>query len=81
MLLFVTGVAGHSFPPAHARSNSVIWEGDDQSVFLAPQDGSAASPNDHPATVAEEIIRTMLSSLHIRYADEASEGQSVAVFN
>lgn len=74
-------VAGLLCPPAQAGSDAVIWEGDDQSVALAPQDENTAPPNDHPATVAEKDIERMLASLRFRYADQESDTPPVAVFN
>ncbi|CAN5314539.1 hypothetical protein BH24PSE2_BH24PSE2_00080 [soil metagenome] len=66
--------------PAPAEADSVLWEGDDQSVVLAPQDDEAASPNDHPATLAPEAIEKMLAGLQLRYTDTEAEGPPLAVF-
>lgn len=66
--------------PARAGPDAIIWEGDDQSVFLAPQDEEAAPPNDHPATLAPQRIESMLANLRFRYTDQA-DSVPVAVFN
>jgi hypothetical protein len=68
-------------PPAQARSDSTIWEGDDQSVVLASQDEETAPPNHHPATMAPRDIERMLTALHFRYADQETDAPPVAVFN
>lgn len=73
--------AGFPGPPAHARSDAVIWEGDDQSVVLVPQDDEEAPPNDHPATVAAPDIERMLASLRFRYTDQETDTAPVPVFN
>lgn len=66
---------------AHAQSNAIIWEGEDQSVVLAPQDDETAPPNDHPATVAASDIERLLASLRLRYTDQESGTPPVPVFN
>jgi hypothetical protein len=71
-------VLGLLWPPAFARSNVVIWEGDDQAVFLVPQDDSAAPANDHPVSIPPQAVEKMLASLRLRYSDESP---AVAVFN
>jgi hypothetical protein len=68
-------------PPVHARSDTVIWEGDDQAVLLAPQDGEAAPPNDHPVTIAPQVIEVMLAGLRLRYSDQEPDTPPVSVFN
>jgi hypothetical protein len=65
---------------AQARSDSIVWEGDDQSVVLAPQDEDTAPPNDHPVTMAPEDIERMLSSLRFRHSDHEPDTPPVAVF-
>lgn len=74
----VLGLAG---PPAHARSDAVIWEGNDQSVLLAPQDEETAPPNDHPVNLAPRDIEKMLGDLRFRYADQEADAPPAAVFN
>lgn len=66
--------------PLLASSAPVIWEGNDQSVFLASQDESSA-PNDHPASMSPQTLRVLLSDLELRYADEEDKGMAVSVFN
>jgi hypothetical protein len=73
--------AGLPGTPAHAQSDAFIWEDDDQSVVLVPQDDEAAPPNDHPATVAAPDIERMLASLRFRYADHENHTPPVPVFN
>ncbi len=71
LALCVVGAAAGLFgPSAHAESNAVIWEGEDQSVVLAPQDDETAPPNDHPVTVAASDIERMLASLRLKYTDQ-----------
>lgn len=67
--------------PVHARSDAIIWEGNDQSVLLAPQDDAAAPPNDHPATVTPQEIESMLARLSFRHADQQADTAPAAVFN
>lgn len=67
-------------PPAFA-TEIVIWEGNDQSVFLSPQDATAAPPNDHPVTLAAEDVERMLVDLRFRFADQEPEAPPAAVFN
>jgi hypothetical protein len=74
-------VVGLLCPPAHAGSEAIIWEGNDQSVALAPQDEETAPPNDHPATLAPQDIERMLAGLRFRYADQETDTPPVAVFN
>jgi hypothetical protein len=71
---------GLTFAPAHARSDA-IWEGNDQSVLLAPQDDEAATPNDHPVSLAPRDIERMLADLRFRYADQEADAPPAAVFN
>jgi len=64
-----------------ARSKDTIWEGDDQSVALAPQDEPDAPPNEHPVTLQPQEIESMLSGLRFRHADQEEDTPPVAVFN
>ena len=64
-----------------ARSGNIIWEGDDQSVILAPQDVADAPPNEHPVTLQPQHIGSMLSGLRFRHADQEAETPPAAVFN
>jgi len=64
-----------------ARSDDIIWEGDDQSVILAAQDIPDAAPNEHPVTLQPQDIETMLSGLRFRHADQEAETPPAAVFN
>ena len=64
-----------------ARSKDTIWEGDDQSVILAPQDAADAPPNEHPVTLQPQEIESMLSGLRFRHADQEEDAPPVAVFN
>lgn len=68
-------------PPAHADAGAVIWQGEDQAVLLAPQDGEAPPPNDHPAAVPAPDIERMLSSLRLRRSDQEAEAPAIPVFN
>jgi hypothetical protein len=68
-------------PTAYGRANAVVWEGDDQAVLLAPQDDQTAPPNDHPVTIATQVLEDMLAGLRLRYADQDAETPPVAVFN
>lgn len=68
-------------PPAHAGSNAVIWEGNDQAVVLAPQNDETAPPNDHPATVSALDVERMLAGLRLRHADQETDMPPVALFN
>jgi hypothetical protein len=56
---------------------AVLWSANDQWVKIEPQDDPSASPNDHPAQVTSEAIRTSLAALRIRIVDEdtAAEAQ------
>jgi hypothetical protein len=74
-------VPGILVSPAYARSNGVIWEGNDQAVLLAPQDDETAPPNDHPVSIAPQAIEEMLAGLRLRYADQEATTPPVAVFN
>lgn len=69
---------GFASPAAQA---DVIWEGNDQSVSLAPQDDPAAPPNDHPANLAPQDIERMLGALRFRFADQEDDARPAAVFN
>lgn len=73
--------AGLHSPRVHARADTVIWEGDDQAVLLAPQDDPAAPPNDHPVTIAPQVIEEMLADLRLRYSDQEADTPPVALFN
>jgi hypothetical protein len=64
---------------ADARSDSIIWEGEDQSVVLVQQDEDTAPPNDHPVTMAPEEIERMLSGLRFSHSDRESAAP-MAVF-
>lgn len=64
-----------------ARSGDMIWEGDDQSVVLAPQDDAGAPPNEHPVDLQPQDIETMLSNLRFSHADQERDTPPVAVFN
>lgn len=81
LVVCVLGPAGLPGPPAHAQSDRVIWEGNDQSVVLVPQDDEAAPPNDHPATVAAKDVERKLASLRFRYADKETGTAPLPVFN
>jgi hypothetical protein len=48
----------------------VLWSANDQWVKVEPQDDAAASPNDHPAQLANEAISNALAALRIRIVDE-----------
>jgi hypothetical protein len=52
------------------RDVIVLWSGNDQWVKVEPQDDAAASPNDHPAQLANETISNALAALRIRIVDE-----------
>lgn len=69
-----------AFAPSHARSDA-IWEGNDQSVLLAPQDDETAPPNEHPVSLAPRHIERMLADLRFRYADQEADAPPAAVFN
>jgi hypothetical protein len=64
-----------------ARSGDVIWEGDDQSVVLAPQDDANAPSNEHPVSLEPQDIEAMLSALRFRQADQEADAPPAAVFN
>ena len=82
LVLFTVGAAGGlAGTPAQAGSDAIIWEENDQSVVLVPQDDDQAPPNDHPAKVEVRDIETMLASLRFRYADDGNETAPVPVFN
>lgn len=83
MLVVCTlGVAGGlAGTPAQAGSDAIIWEENDQSVVLVPQDADGAPPNDHPATVAARDIERMLASLEFRYVDDGNETAPAPVFS
>jgi hypothetical protein len=51
------------------RDVVVLWSANDQWVKIEPQDDPAASPNDHPAQLANEAISSALAALQIRVAD------------
>lgn len=72
---------GLVFPLAQARADALIWEGNDQSVLLAPQDDESAPPNDHPVSLEPRAVEKMLSDLRFRYADQEPDAPPVAVFN
>lgn len=74
-------LAGLAFPPAQVRADALIWEGNDQSVLLAPQDDGSAPPNDHPVSLEPRAVEKMLSDLRFRYADQESDAPPAAVFN
>jgi hypothetical protein len=74
-------VLGLILPTAYARSNAIVWEGEDQAVLLAPQDDETAPPNDHPVSIAPEEMAGMLAGLRLRHADESVETPPVALFN
>jgi len=74
-------VLGLVLPTVHARSNAIVWEGDDQAVLLAPQDDETAPPNDHPVSIAPQEVTAMLAGLRLRHADESVETPPVALFN
>jgi hypothetical protein len=59
------------------RDVIVLWSANDQWVKVEPQDDAAASPNDHPAQLANEAIGNALAALRIRIVDEdtATEAQ------
>ncbi|HZD54575.1 MAG TPA: hypothetical protein VE175_16115, partial [Woeseiaceae bacterium] len=73
--------AGLLCPPAYARADAIIWEGNDQAVILAPQDEKTAPPNEHPATVDAADIERMLESLRLRYVEQEADAPPVSVFN
>jgi hypothetical protein len=52
------------------RDVIVLWSANDQWVKVEPQDDAAASPNDHPAQLANEAISSALAALRIRIVDE-----------
>jgi hypothetical protein len=64
-----------------AGSGDIIWEGDDQSVILAPQDIPDAPPNEHPVTLQPQYIGSMVAGLRFRHADQPAETPPAAVFN
>jgi len=64
---------------AGARSDSIIWKGNDQSVVLVQQDEDTAPPNDHPVTMAPGEIERMLSGLRFSHSDGESAAP-MAVF-
>jgi hypothetical protein len=72
---------GVLWPTAHARSNAVVWEENDQAVLLATQDDETAAPNDHPVTIGPQVIENMLAGLRFRYRDQEPATPAVAVFN
>lgn len=72
---------GLVFAPAQARTDALIWEGNDQSVLLAPQDDETAPPNDHPVSLEPREIERMLADLRFRYADQEADAQPASVFN
>lgn len=74
-------LAGLGFPPAQARADALIWEGNDQSVLLTPQDDESAPPNDHPVSLETRAVEKMLSDLRFRYADQEPDAPPAAVFN
>jgi len=76
-MLAACGVLQGTSTPA--KSDAVIWERDDQSVVLGPQD-DGAPPNDHPVTLAPDDIEKMLSGLRLTHTDEDAEGSPLAVF-
>jgi hypothetical protein len=55
---------------ANEKSKS-LWEGEDQWVRIAPQDGSA-TPNDHPAQLNADEVNKALAALQIRVTDKDS---------
>ncbi len=59
------------------RDVIVLWSANDQWVKVEPQDDAAASPNDHPAQLANEAISNALAALRVRIVDEdtATEAQ------
>ncbi len=67
--------------PAQARQDAVVWEGEDQSVAVAPQDEETAPPNDHPVTIAPDDIERMLSGLRFRRIDQEADAEPLPVFN
>jgi hypothetical protein len=54
----------------------VLWSANDQWVKVEPQDDAAASPNDHPAQLANEAISNALAALRIRIVDEDAAGEA-----
>lgn len=77
----LTVLPGLLSPVAYAGSNAVVWERDDQAVALAPQDDQTAPPNDHPVTIAPQVIEEMLAGLRLRYPNQNTGTPPVAVFN
>lgn len=82
LVAWMLGAAG-GFAGMHAQAgaDAVIWEANDQSVVLVPQDSDEAPPNDHPATVAARDVETMLASLRFRFTDDEGETAPIPVFN
>jgi hypothetical protein len=76
-MLAACGVLQRTSTPA--QSDAVIWESDDQSVVLGPQD-DGAPPNDHPVTLTPGAIEKMLSALRLTHTDEDAEAVPLAVF-
>lgn len=64
-----------------AGSDTVIWQGDDQSVFLTPQDAAAAAPNEHPVDLTATEIETLLAALTCKPAEGEADSSAVPVFN
>jgi hypothetical protein len=58
------------------RDLIVLWSANDQWVKVEPQDDAAASPNDHPAQLANEAISNALAALRIRIVDEDAAGEA-----
>jgi hypothetical protein len=58
------------------RAVIVLWSANDQWVKVEPQDDAAASPNDHPAQLANEAISNALAALRIRIVDEDAAGEA-----
>lgn len=65
---------------ASAGGDLVIWQGDDQSVFLTAQDAAATEPNHHPAELTAAEIEALLAGLTCRPEDGDAD-TSVPVFN
>src|SRR5690606_35163229 len=67
--------------PASAGSDAVIWQGDDQSVFLTPQDAAATVSNDHPADLTAAEVEALLAGLTCQPVDGEADASAVPVFN
>jgi hypothetical protein len=58
------------------RDVVVLWSANDQWVKIEPQDDAAASPNDHPAQLANEAVSNALAALRIRIVDEGTAAET-----